>query len=141
MKSGSNQIKMNSCSFDPCSQTGRSFRILAVVDEFTRERVVLEADHSMTERKVAEARIQVPCARALEVWPFRTRRVHVQASKQLGSGLHLGPTRNLRFSFLIRSSACYRPALPGFEGAGLSLLRRLQADPFRKLFTYKSFLL
>ena len=34
---------------------GRSFRILTVVDQFTRECVVLEADRSMTGRKVAEA--------------------------------------------------------------------------------------
>jgi putative transposase len=34
---------------------GRSFRILTVVDQFTRECVVLEADRSMTGKKVAEA--------------------------------------------------------------------------------------
>jgi putative transposase len=34
---------------------GRSFRILTVIDQFTRECVVLEADRSMTGRKVAEA--------------------------------------------------------------------------------------
>ena len=34
---------------------GRSFRILTVVDQFTRECVALEADRSMTGRKVAEA--------------------------------------------------------------------------------------
>ena len=33
---------------------GRSFRILTVVDQFTRECVALEADRSMTGRKVAE---------------------------------------------------------------------------------------
>ena len=34
---------------------GRSFRILTVIDQFTRECVVLEADRSMTGSKVAEA--------------------------------------------------------------------------------------
>jgi putative transposase len=34
---------------------GRSFRILTVIDQFTRECVALEADRSMTGKKVAEA--------------------------------------------------------------------------------------
>jgi putative transposase len=34
---------------------GRSFRILTVIDQFTRECVALEADRSMTGRKVAQA--------------------------------------------------------------------------------------
>lgn len=34
---------------------GRSFRILTVVDQFTRECVGLEADRSMTGMKVAQA--------------------------------------------------------------------------------------
>jgi putative transposase len=34
---------------------GRSFRILTVVDQFTRECVCLEADHAMTGMKVAQA--------------------------------------------------------------------------------------
>ncbi len=37
------------------SGDGRSFRILTVIDQFTRECVVLEADRSMTGKKVAEA--------------------------------------------------------------------------------------
>jgi putative transposase len=65
---------------------GRSFRILTVVDQFTRECVRLEADHSMTGMKVAQAlerakeeRGALPrsitvdngtefCSRALEAW-------------------------------------------------------------------------
>jgi putative transposase len=65
---------------------GHSFRILAVVDQFTRECVVLQADGSMTGMKVAQAlerakqqRGGLPesitvdngtefCSRALEVW-------------------------------------------------------------------------
>jgi len=65
---------------------GRSFRILTVIDQFTRECVALEADRSMTGRKVAEAleragmeRGALPesitvdngsefCSRALEAW-------------------------------------------------------------------------
>jgi putative transposase len=65
---------------------GRSFRILTVIDQFTRECVALEADRSMTGRKVAEAleragieREALPesitvdngsefCSRALEAW-------------------------------------------------------------------------
>jgi len=65
---------------------GRSFRILTVVDQFTRECVGLEADRSMTGMKVAQAlerttreRSSLPesitvdngsefCSRALEVW-------------------------------------------------------------------------
>jgi putative transposase len=65
---------------------GRSFRILTVIDQFTRECVRLEADRSMTGRKVAEAlerakqeRSRLPesitvdngsefCSRALEAW-------------------------------------------------------------------------
>jgi len=34
---------------------GRSFRILTVVDQFTRECVCLEADRAMTEMQVAQA--------------------------------------------------------------------------------------
>ena len=34
---------------------GRSFRILTVVDQFTRECVTLQSDRSMTATKVAEA--------------------------------------------------------------------------------------
>jgi putative transposase len=65
---------------------GRSFRILTVVDQFTRECVALQADRSMTGMKVAEAlenakreRGSLPesitvdngsefCSRALEAW-------------------------------------------------------------------------
>jgi putative transposase len=65
---------------------GRSFRILTVVDQFTRECVCLEADRSMTGMKVAQAlertkqeRERLPesitvdngsefCSRALEAW-------------------------------------------------------------------------
>jgi putative transposase len=65
---------------------GRSFRILTMVDQFTRECVELEADRSMTGMKVAEALERVPqerggllesitvdngsefCSRALEAW-------------------------------------------------------------------------
>src|SRR5713226_5105185 len=65
---------------------GRSFRILTVVDQFTRECVGLEADRSMTGMKVAQAleraqqeRGSLPesitvdngsefCSRALEAW-------------------------------------------------------------------------
>ncbi len=65
---------------------GRSFRILTVVDQFTRECVGLEADRSMTGMKVAQAlerakdeRGHLPesitvdngsefCSRALEAW-------------------------------------------------------------------------
>ena len=65
---------------------GRSFRILTVVDQFTRECVALQADRSMTGTKVAEAlenakreRGSLPesitvdngsefCSRALEAW-------------------------------------------------------------------------
>jgi putative transposase len=65
---------------------GRSFRILTVVDQFTRECVALEADRSMTGMKVAQAlesarqeRGSLPesitvdngsefCSRALEAW-------------------------------------------------------------------------
>ncbi len=65
---------------------GRSFRILTVVDQFTRECVELEADRSMTGMKVAQAlnrakleRGSLPesitvdngsefCSRALEAW-------------------------------------------------------------------------
>jgi putative transposase len=65
---------------------GRSFRILTVVDQFTRECVGLEADRSMTGMKVAQTlerarqeRGHLPesitvdngsefCSRALEVW-------------------------------------------------------------------------
>ena len=65
---------------------GRAFRILTVVDQFTRECVVLEADRSMTGTKVAQAladrkeeRGSLPesitvdngsefCSRALEAW-------------------------------------------------------------------------
>lgn len=65
---------------------GRSFRILTVIDQFTRECVVLEADRSMTGMKVAQAlerakdeRGSLPetitvdngsevCSRALEAW-------------------------------------------------------------------------
>ncbi len=67
---------------------GRSFRSLTVVYQFTREYAGLEADHSMTGMKVAQAlerakqeRGGVPesitvddgtefCSRALEVWPM-----------------------------------------------------------------------
>lgn len=65
---------------------GRSFRILTMIDQFTRECVVLEADRSMTGMKVAQAlerakdeRGSLPetitvdngsefCSRALEAW-------------------------------------------------------------------------
>ena len=65
---------------------GRSFRILTVVDQFTRECVCLEADRAMTGMKVAQAlervkagRGRLPasitvdngtefCSRALEAW-------------------------------------------------------------------------
>jgi len=65
---------------------GRSFRILTAIDQFTRECVALEADHSMTGTKVAEALERVreqrgflpesitvdngsePSGRALEAW-------------------------------------------------------------------------
>jgi putative transposase len=65
---------------------GRSFRILTVVDQFTRECVCLEADRSMTGMKVAQALERVKdeggglpasitvdngsefCSRALEAW-------------------------------------------------------------------------
>ena len=68
---------------------GRSFRILTVVDQFTRECVGLEADRSMTGMKVAQAldqarqeRGSLPesitvdngsefCSRALEAWAMR----------------------------------------------------------------------
>jgi transposase InsO family protein len=65
---------------------GRSFRILTVIHQFTRECICLEADRSMTGMKVAQAlerakqeRGKLPesitvyngsefCSRALEVW-------------------------------------------------------------------------
>jgi putative transposase len=68
---------------------GRSFRILTVVDQFTRECVCLEADRAMTGMRVAQAleRAQVEqgslpasitvdngtefCSRALEAWVMR----------------------------------------------------------------------
>jgi putative transposase len=70
---------------------GRSFRILTVVDQFTRECVGLEADRSMTGMKVAQAlerarqeRGSLPesitvdngsefCSRALEAWAIDQR--------------------------------------------------------------------
>ncbi len=83
-------IRPNQCwSMDFVSDKladGRTFRILTVVDQFTRECVWLEADRSMTGKKVAEAlelargeRGRLPesitvdngsefCSRALEAW-------------------------------------------------------------------------
>ena len=70
---------------------GRSFRILTVVDQFTRECVWLEADRSMTGMKVVQAlekaraeRGSLPksitvdngsefCSRALEAWVMSTK--------------------------------------------------------------------
>lgn len=76
------------------SADGRSFRILTVVDQFTRECVGLEVDRSMTGMKVARAlerakqeRGSLPesitvdngsefCSRALQVWAM-TNEVHL----------------------------------------------------------------
>jgi len=68
---------------------GRSFRILTVVDQFTRECVRLEADRSMTGMKVVQAleraqqeRGSLPksitvdngsefCSRVMDAWAYR----------------------------------------------------------------------
>ena len=70
---------------------GRSFRILTVVDQFTRECVALEADLSMTGMKVAQVLDRVKperdglpesitvdngsefCSRALEAWAMTNK--------------------------------------------------------------------
>jgi putative transposase len=70
---------------------GRSFRILTVVDQFTRECVALGADRSMTGIKVAQA---LERAR-------REREACPRASPSLGRALH---------SFLIEPLECAKPA-------------------------------
>ena len=83
---------------------GRSFRILTVVDQFTRECVGLEADRSMTGMKVAQAlerarheRGHLPesitvdngsefCSRALEAWAMGQRSAVVFHSARPAGG-------------------------------------------------------
>lgn len=48
-----------------CLQDGRRFRILTVVDQFTREAVLIEADRSLSGRKVAMALNRVAQTRPL----------------------------------------------------------------------------
>jgi putative transposase len=83
---------------------GRSFRILTVVDQFTRECVCLEADRAMTGMQVAQAlerakaeRGRLPtsitvdngtefCSRALEAWCDDERRTVVFHSTGAAGG-------------------------------------------------------
>ena len=66
---------------------GRRFRILAVVDDFSRENLVLVADTSLSGHRVARELDKVIAERGMPKTIVRQRhRVHQHGDPQMGSG-------------------------------------------------------
>ena len=117
---------------------GRSFRILTVVDQFTRECICLEADRSMTGAKVAAALTRaseerggtpasITCdngsefaSRIMEAWAIRSRGAALLHSPR--------PTRGKRIRGKLSKSSLISDQVPGIQVSSICRRNRAGAE-------------